>query len=256
VSPAPVFLEPGAGEAITDRAERTVLLLLSHDLLDVTWTRYEPGERGPDPHVHRQHTDAFYVLEGELLFGVGPDVEEVRAPAGTFVAVPPDVVHTFRNESSGRACFLNLHAPSGGFADFLRGVSESFDSFDPPDGGRPAAEAIVSGSGAGERVGGDLRTHRIKADLPHLSVIELGFGAGWEGVDPHTHDDHVDAFYVLGGEIAFTLDEGETRAGPGTFFAAPPGARHGFRHPGDGRVSLLNVHAPDVGFAGRLRRRG
>jgi quercetin dioxygenase-like cupin family protein len=250
-----VLLHPGEGETITDRAERTVRILLSHELLDATWTRYEPGERGPGPHVHRQHTDAFYVLEGELFFGLGPDIERVQAPAGTFVAVPPDVVHTFANESSGRACFLNFHAPSCGFADSLRGKGEGFDSFDPPDdGGRPASEAIVSLPGEGERAGRESRAHRIKAELDQLSAIELAFDPGWEGVDPHTHDDHVDSFFVLDGNVEFIVDDSECRAGPGTFVAATPGTRHGFRNPGETRIVLLNVHAPDLGFAERLRQ--
>ena len=60
----------------------------SHDLLDVTESRYARGERGPEPHVHRHHADAFYVLEGELVFGLGPNVrEEVAASAGTLVLV-------------------------------------------------------------------------------------------------------------------------------------------------------------------------
>ncbi len=252
-SALPVLLGPGEGETITERPERTIRILLAHELLDATWTRYEAGERGPDPHVHRRHTDAFYVLEGELVFGLGPEVEPVRAPAGTFVAVPPDVIHTFRNESPDRACFLNLHSPSGGFADALRGNREGFDSFDPPEeGGRPVAEAIVSMPGEGERAGRDPRALRIKAELEQLSAIELAFDPGWEGVDPHTHDDHVDSFFVLDGEVAFIVGDSERRGGPGTFVAAIPGARHGFRNPGERRIVLLNLHTPDTGFAGRL----
>jgi quercetin dioxygenase-like cupin family protein len=248
-----VFLAPGEGETITDRAARTIRILLANDLLNVTWARYEAGERGPGPHVHREHTDAFYVLEGELVFGLGPDVTSLKAPAGTLVAVPPAVVHSFANESSDRACFLNFHAPSGGFAEFLRGNAEGFDSFDPPaDGGRPASEAIVSLPGQGEPAGRD-QAHRIKAELEELSAIELTFDPGWEGVDPHTHDDHVDSFFVLGGDVEFTVGDSERRAGPGTFVAAIPGARHGFRNPGESSIVLLNIHAPDTGFAGRLR---
>jgi quercetin dioxygenase-like cupin family protein len=255
----PVLLGPGEGETISDQAERTVRILLGHDLLDVTWTRYEPGERGPGPHVHRAHVDVFYVLSGELEFGLGPDGGElVRAPAGTLALVPPDVVHTFGNEGRETATYLNLHAPSGGFAESLRARRdgrpvEGFDSFDPPpDGGRPASDAIVSLPGQGELLEGGVREHRIKADVPELSVIELGFTPDFEGVDPHTHSDHVDAFFVLGEEVDFTVGDGVHRAGPGVFVAAAPGARHGFRS--DGAIRLLNFHAPDTGFAGRLRR--
>lgn len=256
----PVLLRLGEGETITDQAERTIRILLAHELLDATWTRYEAGERGPDPHVHRQHVDAFYVLSGELEFGLGPGGgERVPAPAGTLVVVPPSVVHTFGNESGGTATFLNLHAPSGGFADSLRARRdgrpvEGFDSFDPPKGGgRAVSEATVSLPGEGEVAGGELREHRVKADLPQLSVIELGFASGWEGIEPHTHADHIDAFFVLGGEVDFTVGDDVRRAGPGTFVAAVPGARHGFRS--DDHVAVLNLHAPDTGFAQRLGRR-
>jgi quercetin dioxygenase-like cupin family protein len=255
----PLLLGPEEGETITDAAGRTIRILLAHELLDVTWARYEPGERGPDPHVHHRHVDAFYVLSGELEFGLGREgAEEVRGPAGTLVAVPPDVVHTFGNESSATATFLNLHAPSTGFADSLRARRDGvevrrWDIFPPPaDGGRPVSEAIVSLPGQGEVLQGEDREHRIKADLPQLSVIELAFPPGWEGVDPHTHADHVDAFFVLDEEVDFTVGNDVRRAGPGVFVAAVPGARHGFRS--DGRIALLNLHAPDTGFAERLRR--
>jgi hypothetical protein len=31
------------------------------------------------------------------------------------------------------------------------------------------------------------------------------------------------------------------------------GVRHGFRNVGDGELRMLNVHAPNVGFAQRVR---
>jgi hypothetical protein len=99
---------------------------------------------GAAPHVHRAHCDLFYVLAGELTFLVGPDREERVLSVGTLALAPPLVVHGFRNGSDSELRYLNFHAPGGGFADYLRGVSAGFDSEDPPaDGGRPAAEAVV-----------------------------------------------------------------------------------------------------------------
>src|SRR5919204_2378143 len=95
----PVLLRAGEGETITDRPERTLRILADREELTLTWFRYEPGEKGPDPHVHRKHTDAFFVLEGELEFGLGPEVQKMRGAASTFSAAPPNVVHTFRNAS-------------------------------------------------------------------------------------------------------------------------------------------------------------
>ena len=40
---------------------------------------HRPGAPGPPPHVHRQHEEAFFVLEGELTLAVGPDVVTVGA---------------------------------------------------------------------------------------------------------------------------------------------------------------------------------
>src|SRR5918911_3838170 len=150
----PVLLGPGEGETVTDRPGRTLRTLAEPDQVIVTWFRYEPGEEGPEPHVHRQHTDAFYVLEGEVEFGLGPEVERFRGAAGTFAAAPPNVVHTFRNASDSTAIFLNIHAPSMGFGDVIRGKGhEGFDQFDPPeDGGRPLADAIIHAADGGERL--------------------------------------------------------------------------------------------------------
>jgi quercetin dioxygenase-like cupin family protein len=77
------------GETITDKERRQVILLTDREELSVTRSRYAPAERGPDPHVHREHTDAFHVIDGELTFELGPESERILAAAGDFVAVPP-----------------------------------------------------------------------------------------------------------------------------------------------------------------------
>jgi quercetin dioxygenase-like cupin family protein len=249
----PVLLRPadGEGETVVDQPRRTLRILFSHEQLDATWTRHEGGERGAEPHVHHEHTDSFYVLEGELTFRIGPDLDRLAAPAGTFVSVPPGVVHGFDNDGSERACFLNFHTPSGGFADYLRGVSPGFDSYDPPaDGGLPAADATVTSPGEGEQLERPTGRHWIQVEEDRISAIVMSFEPGWEGVDPHSHTDHVDSFFVLEGEAEFMGRKG----GPGTYFAAHPETIHAFRIPDGGqRIVLLNVHAPDAGFVGRLR---
>ncbi len=137
-------LDVGAGETITDRERRQLVIVSQRPELTVTWQRHAPGEAGTQLHIHREHVDAFYVLAGELTFFLGPLGEPVALGAGSFVAVPPNLVHAFRNESDADVSWLNFHAPDAGFADYLRGVSD-FDNFEPPaDGGLPAAEAIVA----------------------------------------------------------------------------------------------------------------
>jgi mannose-6-phosphate isomerase-like protein (cupin superfamily) len=70
-----------------------------------------PGRSGPEAHVHVDEDDAFYVLDDEITFLVGQ--EEVPAPAGTFVLVPPGVEHTFANRTARPVRILNIHAPAG-----------------------------------------------------------------------------------------------------------------------------------------------
>ena len=130
---------------IGDSPERRVEILCDRDELCVTWSRFGPGRDGASPHIHRQHTDLFYVLDGELMIGLGADRQETAVPAGSLVVAPPLVVHAFRNASpTEEVRYLNFHAPNGGFADYLRGITPGFDSEDPPaNGGRPVEEALI-----------------------------------------------------------------------------------------------------------------
>jgi quercetin dioxygenase-like cupin family protein len=154
------LLRRGDGETIFDRPERTIRVLADRDELALSWFRYEPGEEGPPAHIHKKHTDAFYVLEGELEIGLGPEVQRVAAKPGTLAAAPPNVVHSFRNSSDATAVFLNIHAPSMGFPEMLRarrdGRSEDtahFDQFDPPaNGGRPLSDAVLRVPGEGDSI--------------------------------------------------------------------------------------------------------
>jgi mannose-6-phosphate isomerase-like protein (cupin superfamily) len=117
-----------------------------------------------------------------------------------------------------------------------------------------SVEGIAIGRDGGELVARRSRHHRILAELAEPEVVELRFGPDFEGVEPHTHDDFVDSFFVLDGEAEFTVGDALFRADAGSFVAAPPGVRHGFRNATGGELRLLNIHAPNAGFAEGLRR--
>jgi quercetin dioxygenase-like cupin family protein len=129
-------------EVIAENPGRRIKLLLDSEELAVTETVYTPGQQGPEPHVHHHHADGFVVLEGELTFFL--ESGSLRGPAGTFVLVPPDVVHTFANDGESSARFFNLHAPSLGFVEYLRGRKTDFDQHPAPaEGGRDPGLAIA-----------------------------------------------------------------------------------------------------------------
>jgi mannose-6-phosphate isomerase-like protein (cupin superfamily) len=64
-----------------------------------------------EAHVHDGEDDAFFIIEGEMTFVVGED--EIPAPPGTFVLVPPGVEHGFRNNGDVPVRMFNIHAPAG-----------------------------------------------------------------------------------------------------------------------------------------------
>ena len=64
---------------VGDGEDRRVEILCDPDELHATWTRFGPHRDGASPHVHRLHSDLFYVLAGELTFIVGGDMA-VRLP--------------------------------------------------------------------------------------------------------------------------------------------------------------------------------
>ena len=136
-------------EAILRSQDREIGILAAHEELTITRARYSPGEQVAGPHVHSGHTDAFYVLEGELTFEIGRESEMITVPAGGFVAVPAGVAHSLGNRGEHPARWLTIHAPDGGFAAFMRGLRDGTEvSWDisvvPADGGLPAREAIIS----------------------------------------------------------------------------------------------------------------
>jgi quercetin dioxygenase-like cupin family protein len=246
-----IVLGPGEGERINER----IVVKLEAPQISVNEVDVGPDFEGPGPHFHNAHVDAFYVLEGTLEFIVG--VETLRVEAGTSVAVPPRIVHGFTNAGPGRARYLNIHAPDSSFIEYLRhAVAGEMFEWDSQDVDEPygPADAQISGPDDGERLSRrEGLVNTIKAETTELSLFVLEFDERWEGVDPHSHDDHVDSFFVLDGEVDFLAGEETVQLGAGGYFAAPIGVTHGFRPIGPAR--LLNIHAPDAGFAARARGR-
>jgi uncharacterized cupin superfamily protein len=93
----------------------------------------EPGFAGPPPHVHERLHDMFYVLEGTLTMRLAEKTEDLGA--GSFVCVPPGIVHTFSNRSEQRVRFLNFNTPAG-WENYIRDLGATLAS------GSPTAEEI------------------------------------------------------------------------------------------------------------------
>jgi mannose-6-phosphate isomerase-like protein (cupin superfamily) len=69
------------------------------------------GSPGPLPHLHRDHEETFYVLEGDLTVRVGK--QKISAPTGSFVVIPRGVVHQPSNPGIVPTRVLLIFSPSG-----------------------------------------------------------------------------------------------------------------------------------------------
>lgn len=76
-----------------------------------------PGVVAP-PHVHDNEEEAFFVLEGNLVFLLGE--QEIPAPPGTYIYIAPGTRHGFRCDSDVGRVFNTL-VPGG----FDHGISEN-----------------------------------------------------------------------------------------------------------------------------------
>lgn len=87
---------------------------------------------GPPLHTHA-YRELFYVLEGSYEFTLqrGDELETIVGEAGTSVAVPPNVPHTFKNTSDAPARLLFVHQPAA--------LEEFFEEFGVPV---PAGEEV------------------------------------------------------------------------------------------------------------------
>ncbi len=81
------------------------------------------NEPGTTPHVHREHDDITFVVDGVLAFDT--DGDRFEAPAGTLVIIPRGLTHRWSNVSAEPATFLNIHIPGSGFESFVRELVDS-----------------------------------------------------------------------------------------------------------------------------------
>ena len=112
-----------------------------------------------------------------------------------------------------------------------------------------ATRAVVVPPGEGHRLG-NVEFLARTADTPRFTfaIIEIAPG---RVLEEHVHDGEDDAFYIVEGEMTFTLGDEEVAAPPGRFVLVPPDVSHGFRNDGDVPVRMLNIHAP-AGFDRRI----
>jgi mannose-6-phosphate isomerase-like protein (cupin superfamily) len=132
VTESATVIRPGEGEVLNVGPSSIALKATGANTAGTMFlsdTTVAPGFPGPPPHVHDQLHDMFFVLEGSIKMRLGD--EELDVGPGTFVCVPPGVVHTFSNPGDEPARLLNFNTPAG-WENYMRDLAAAFD------GGAPA----------------------------------------------------------------------------------------------------------------------
>lgn len=126
-----IFLAPGGGRLYEQAGFRGAIKVDDKESggrqCFSEWT-IDAGDNGPPPHLHREHQEAFFVVEGTLTFRAGE--ETIKAEAGSFLFIPSGVVHTFSNRSDAPARCVNAYVP-GGIEGFFVEVGKALASGEP-----------------------------------------------------------------------------------------------------------------------------
>jgi quercetin dioxygenase-like cupin family protein len=110
---SPYLVEPDGGRLVLDgtvgvitkvpgTATNRVISIVEHPVA---------GRALVPPHVHQDHDEWSYVLEGRIGARVGDD--EFIAEAGSYILKPRQIPHVFWNPDDGAARILEIITPSG-----------------------------------------------------------------------------------------------------------------------------------------------
>ena len=270
-------VKPGEGKCIWAAGDHYFFKNTGDDT-GGTYSLFEglvPPQGGPPPHFHQREYEAFYVLEGELTYHAN-GASTVAGP-GTFVHIPKNLLHTFKNESQRDARMLAIVAPSG-MEHFLEEIGRPvYDRTSTPVPMTPADVEKILAIAPKYGIGIVLPDHvtatppelglRVKIVMPgegkcvwaagdHYFFKNTGADTGgtyslFEGLvppgggpPPHFHEREFEAFYILEGELTFHANGASTIAGPGTFVHIPKNLLHTFKNESNRDARMLAIVAP------------
>jgi quercetin dioxygenase-like cupin family protein len=124
----PRILLPGEGESVqigtTTHTTFKAVGAETDNRLGIFEHRMEPGAPGASPHIHKEQLEAFYVLDGVVELHL--DGKTFAAPRGTYVNVPENMSHGFRNPYQDQATMLIIFTPTTNREEYFRGLAELY----------------------------------------------------------------------------------------------------------------------------------
>jgi mannose-6-phosphate isomerase-like protein (cupin superfamily) len=126
------LMDPGEGRIFTAAGDYYTFKAVSEDTA-CTYTLIEaivPKDGGSWPHIHHREDEGFYILEGEIIFYAGGQI--FKKGAGSFVNIPRETVHYFKNRGDCTAKILIFYGPAGFERVFFESGTEVQDTSTPP----------------------------------------------------------------------------------------------------------------------------
>lgn len=143
----PLILQPGEGPSVQIRTSSCTFKATGSDthghvgLFEFTMAS---AGAGASLHLHKQLTEMFYVVEGEVELTLGEAAREdaptrtVTAAAGGFMLVPENTPHGFANASDRCAKLLILFCPADHREQYFEGLAAL-----TKDGRQPSQEEML-----------------------------------------------------------------------------------------------------------------
>ena len=122
------IIKPGEGKHVNVLGD-IFSIFLSKNETNETYSILEIKvypEGGPPAHLQTREFEGFYILEGELDFNI--DGKQVTSKVGTVINVPPNVVHSFKNNTNNIVRMLVILAPAGLEKAFEEAGIEVYDT--------------------------------------------------------------------------------------------------------------------------------
>ncbi len=98
--------------------------------------------------------------------------------------------------------------------------------------------------GGGRTFGPGMRAKIEFGQSDDFAMFESALPPTWDGPPPHVHRIYDEAFYVLDGNVVFTIDGTTTDCPAGSVVFVPRGATHGFGNPAPRPARILVITSP------------
>ena len=244
-----IICGPGEGERL-ESEDRVYLVKVARPELCLIEYDTGPTYSGASPHFHERHTDAFFLLEGELEFTLGRVRRTSAGPGRRWSCRPGTSTPSRATAADGPASSTSTPpTPASPTSSArARAARTPRSTASTSTGRRIRARAPFSGRARARPSSPGPSTSVFKATREatagSFSLAEVTIQPGTAGPPPHFHREMLDSFFVLEGTLSVRLGDDELEAPPGTYACAPPGTVHTFANRSDGPVRFLNLNTP------------